>query len=406
MTDTTQPIEAVELLPCPFCGCTPLGASPYEVDEDTVKWAIGCDCSQAPDDQPYAERYINVHGLSEAEAIAAWNRRGPRPSGDQPLERGQGRDEAMEWMLKAIAAAGGTVDSSDTPHNLLNLFCGDRGDGTDTFNLAHEADFLHTSHDSDFDTSTTRLTDAGRTFLAALTPSAGDQPGAASEGAGVRTGCGEQQCDGKRHLAGDVTGTFSFPCPDLAVLTQAAPADDAPRYSGREWDEVLVQIQKAFAEGLTADEILTHFSSLKAAPADPVDGVGEAQIAEAVERVLIDGGADQPYSVIAERVAAELYDECRYCGPGVRTGLPGNACENCMGTGLNNPAALAPFPSVEKLVGALERARKFIDACAVEGELTPNDASENPCEVVDAIDEALAALRPQVEQGQADQGGA
>jgi hypothetical protein len=24
---------------------------------------------------------------------------------------------------------------------------------------------------------------------------------------------------------------------------------------------------------------------------------------------------------------------CRYCGPGVRTGLPGNACENCMNTG-------------------------------------------------------------------------
>jgi hypothetical protein len=24
---------------------------------------------------------------------------------------------------------------------------------------------------------------------------------------------------------------------------------------------------------------------------------------------------------------------CRYCGPGIRTGLPGNACENCMNTG-------------------------------------------------------------------------
>lgn len=30
---------------------------------------------------------------------------------------------------------------------------------------------------------------------------------------------------------------------------------------------------------------------------------------------------------------------CEYCGPGIRTGLPGNACENCMNTGLKNPTA-------------------------------------------------------------------
>lgn len=28
---------------------------------------------------------------------------------------------------------------------------------------------------------------------------------------------------------------------------------------------------------------------------------------------------------------------CEYCGPGIRTGLPGNACENCMNTGLKYP---------------------------------------------------------------------
>ncbi len=28
---------------------------------------------------------------------------------------------------------------------------------------------------------------------------------------------------------------------------------------------------------------------------------------------------------------------CQYCGPGRRTGLPGNACENCMGTGYDDP---------------------------------------------------------------------
>jgi hypothetical protein len=32
---------------------------------------------------------------------------------------------------------------------------------------------------------------------------------------------------------------------------------------------------------------------------------------------------------------------CPYCGPGIRTGLPGNACENCMNTGLKYPERAA-----------------------------------------------------------------
>jgi hypothetical protein len=34
-------------------------------------------------------------------------------------------------------------------------------------------------------------------------------------------------------------------------------------------------------------------------------------------------------------------DRCPYCVDGVRTGLPGNACENCMNTGLRNPPILS-----------------------------------------------------------------
>lgn len=30
---------------------------------------------------------------------------------------------------------------------------------------------------------------------------------------------------------------------------------------------------------------------------------------------------------------------CEYCGPGMIGGLPGNACENCMNTGLKYPKA-------------------------------------------------------------------
>jgi hypothetical protein len=39
------------------------------------------------------------------------------------------------------------------------------------------------------------------------------------------------------------------------------------------------------------------------------------------------------------RPRREPREPCEYCGPGVRTGLPGNACENCMNTGLKNPTA-------------------------------------------------------------------
>lgn len=30
-------------------------------------------------------------------------------------------------------------------------------------------------------------------------------------------------------------------------------------------------------------------------------------------------------------------EPCEYCGPGKLSGLPGNACENCMNTGLKYP---------------------------------------------------------------------
>lgn len=40
------------------------------------------------------------------------------------------------------------------------------------------------------------------------------------------------------------------------------------------------------------------------------------------------------YEAEAERRLAE---PCPYCPDGSRTGLPGNACENCMNTGLKYP---------------------------------------------------------------------
>ena len=40
----------------------------------------------------------------------------------------------------------------------------------------------------------------------------------------------------------------------------------------------------------------------------------------------------------AEAARAPLCAPCEYCGPGIYTGLPGNACENCMNTGLSSKA--------------------------------------------------------------------
>jgi len=62
----------------------------------------------------------------------------------------------------------GVIDSSDgwSP-SPLDPYCDDRGADTDTFNLAHDLDYLGTGHDSDTDTSITRITEAGRLALKA-----------------------------------------------------------------------------------------------------------------------------------------------------------------------------------------------------------------------------------------------
>jgi len=41
---------------------------------------------------------------------------------------------------------------------------------------------------------------------------------------------------------------------------------------------------------------------------------------------------------IAPTTAVPSAERCPYCSDGKRTGLPGNACENCMNTGLAHPS--------------------------------------------------------------------
>lgn len=77
-------------------------------------------------------------------------------------------DERLKWFLKVIEGAGGEVCSTESRHNPINVFCEDRDNGDDTFNISEAAGYTQTSHDTSFDTSTTRITDKGRAYLAAL----------------------------------------------------------------------------------------------------------------------------------------------------------------------------------------------------------------------------------------------
>ena len=46
---------------------------------------------------------------------------------------------------------------------------------------------------------------------------------------------------------------------------------------------------------------------------------------------------DGKRKMLSESVPQCVQEPCEYCGNGVRTGLSGNACENCMNTGLKYP---------------------------------------------------------------------
>lgn len=92
------PTDALRLVPCPFCGADP-GVSKYDVDEETTKWAAGCDGSGAPESWVFVEHYVNVHGDTKADVIAAWNRRAAPAS---PLPEGGG------WQDISTAPKDGT----------------------------------------------------------------------------------------------------------------------------------------------------------------------------------------------------------------------------------------------------------------------------------------------------------
>ncbi len=68
------------------------------------------------------------------------------------------------------------------------------------------------------------------------------------------------------------------------------------------------------------------------------NGSGEAVADTVCQHCAGQGVVSAAIAALYDKEAALWSDPipCSYCGPGKITGLPGNACENCMNTGLEN----------------------------------------------------------------------
>jgi hypothetical protein len=75
----------------------------------------------------------------------------------------------MKALLKRVAKEGGRCSANDDKYAPILPWCDDRGEKTDTFNLANEQGYLRTTHDSDSDDSVTYLTPKGRAAVEAMT---------------------------------------------------------------------------------------------------------------------------------------------------------------------------------------------------------------------------------------------
>lgn len=78
-------------------------------------------------------------------------------------------DYKIALFLEILLAMGGDSDASDGPGNWTAAFCDD-GTDPDTYNLSENRGLSRTTHDGMFDTSTVRITDAGRAWLNSFAP--------------------------------------------------------------------------------------------------------------------------------------------------------------------------------------------------------------------------------------------
>lgn len=84
-------------------------------------------------------------------------------------------DERMWWFLAILRQLGGSAEAGDESWNWISVFCDDRDEDTDTYNLSEGLGFTSTTHDSLNDSSTVHLTADGREALT-LDPRTGLQP--------------------------------------------------------------------------------------------------------------------------------------------------------------------------------------------------------------------------------------
>ncbi|ODT83921.1 hypothetical protein [Phenylobacterium sp. SCN 70-31] len=74
------------------------------------------------------------------------------------------REEALKWFLKIIDAAGGAVVAHDGLGDATRAFSGDF-EPTDTWNWAEQRGLTETGFDSLSETSSAKITPAGRAAL-------------------------------------------------------------------------------------------------------------------------------------------------------------------------------------------------------------------------------------------------
>lgn len=122
-------------------------------------------------DQKTLESLKEFGGLYRIES-PKWHKDGdsediPLYASPAPLPVAVRATEKEMILLRIIEASGGNCDSSESKWSWLNWFCNDETEvgGSDTFNRCNDKGWLRTTHNSDWDTSTTTLTEAGRSAL-------------------------------------------------------------------------------------------------------------------------------------------------------------------------------------------------------------------------------------------------
>lgn len=79
------------------------------------------------------------------------------------------RDEALEWFLRVVNGGGNQGLPAGDNYSALDVFCDDRGDADDTYNLSESLGYTRTQHSGWGDgCATVFITEAGRQALAAL----------------------------------------------------------------------------------------------------------------------------------------------------------------------------------------------------------------------------------------------